>query len=114
MKLYDTVKEMLEKYPKLRDDDKLLIWNVWGVTGLIKNGSIAREDFLQAPHTESIRRVRQKIQEKHPHLAPSVLVESARKTKERQKGTFVYREKIPVQVNRKWLYVDGKAIEITE
>lgn len=94
MKLYDRVKKLLEDYPKLRDSDRLLIWNVWGMEGLVHDGVITKENFLKAPHTESIRRVRQKIQEQHPNLQSSPEVQKAKKTKEKKKGNFVYKEEV--------------------
>jgi hypothetical protein len=93
-KLYDTVKDLLIKYPKLRDSDRLLIWNVWGLAGYIQNGVISREDFINAPHPESIRRCRQKIQETHPELQSSPNVQHEKELIEDQKGTHIYREKI--------------------
>jgi hypothetical protein len=94
MKLYDVVLKLLIDYPKLRDSDRLLIWNVWGVLGYLHEGKISRSSFMLGPHTESIRRVRQKIQEKYPDLGSSDSVQSAKDEKEDEKGTFVYREKV--------------------
>lgn len=114
-KLYDCVKDLLMKYPKLRDSDRLLIWNVYGIGGYIKNGTISREDFLRAPHTESIRRVRQKIQEQHPQLQSSLAVHQAKKEKEKQKGNFVYQEQQVVKSKpKRYKFVGNTAIEITE
>lgn len=99
MKLYDTVKELLVRYPQLRNSDKLLVWNVWGKLGFITQtthveGIILREDFLKAPPIESITRCRRKIQERYPTLQASQPVERARREKEKAKGTFVYNEDV--------------------
>ena len=91
-RLYDQVKELLEKYPSMRDSDRILVWNVWGFQGYVKSGSISRSDFFKAANTESIRRVRQKIQEKFPALRSSKEVQKMKDEKEKEKGTFVYRE----------------------
>jgi hypothetical protein len=114
-KLYDSVKDLLMKYPKLRDSDRLLIWNVWGMGGYVKQGAITKEDFLRAPHTESIRRVRQKIQEQHPELQSSEEVRFAKKEKEKKKGNFVYQEQQVVKSKpKRYKFVGNKAIEIDE
>jgi len=92
MKIYDLTKSILEKYPSTRSDDKKLIWVVLGELGYIHNSVIAKEDFLNSPSFESIRRSRQKIQELHPELAPNDFVKKARKFIENQKGTHIFRE----------------------
>ena len=93
-KLYEVVKDLLEKKPFLRDSDKNLIWELYISEGFIKNDSITKEDFLNAPHMESIRRVRQKIQEEHPELQSSPEVLEAKKKKEKKKGNFVFEEEL--------------------
>lgn len=93
VKLYDLVYKLLERHPVLRDDDRKLIWSVWFHQGLTKKGHITKDEFVNmAENTESIRRVRQKIQEKYPHLRASQTVEQAREKKEDEMGTFVFRE----------------------
>lgn len=95
-KIYDIVKDLLIKYPEMRGNDRLLIWNVWGKKGLLsKHGDfnfISRGNFLASPSTESIRRCRQKIQERYPELRASKKVQEYRKEIEKQKGTHIYRE----------------------
>lgn len=54
------------------------------------------EDFLSTTISESITRARRKVQEEHPELAASPVVEAMRKEKEEEKGTHVYREKVDV------------------
>ena len=100
MKLYDTVKEMLEKYPPLRDSDRLLIWNIWGKQGkLIRSNdpaltSISKQEFMLAASPESIRRCRQKIQENFPELRASENIQKEKDAIANQKGTHVYREEL--------------------
>lgn len=91
-KLYDVVKKLLEDYPSLRDSDRLLIWNVWGTLGYLSGDGISRTNFMRAPHTESVRRIRQKIMEQYPQLKSSPNVQKIKQEKQRTKGTWVYRE----------------------
>lgn len=97
---YDLVKELLTDYPELRDSDKKLIWEVWERLSLTYWMSITdqvcitKEDFMNAPSTESIRRCRQKIQETHPELRGTEKIQRARKAIADQKGTHVYRETV--------------------
>lgn len=90
--IYDLVKSLLETYPKLRDSDKLLLWNVWGELGYIYEGTLSRQDFLLAPTPETITRCRRKIQELHPELQSSPEVKQAKKSKEDTRGTYIFRE----------------------
>jgi len=96
MKLYDLVKSLLTDHPELRDSDKKLIWRVWEELDLTGTTELSQAmyyaNFLRAPSTESIRRCRQKIQEKHPELRGSKKVQEFRKAKQETKSTFVYRE----------------------
>lgn len=103
MKIYDLSKSILEKYPSTRSDDKKLIWVVLGELGYIHDGVITKEDFLNSPSFESIRRSRQKIQELHPELAPNIFVKSARKHIEEQKGTHIFREEVIVNTRESLL-----------
>lgn len=66
------VRELLAKYPQLRDDDNSLMASFWR-TELLDDGYFL-SDFLEAysdgrlTNSESIRRVRQSLQEKNPEL----------------------------------------------
>ena len=71
----DKVRKILTKYQKARDNDNLLIVHMW----TNKNNSLKSinapfrdfaEEFIQGkyPSSESIRRVRQKLQELEPNL----------------------------------------------
>ena len=77
----DRVKSLLEKYPHLRDSDNKLIANIWN-QDLLKMGlrpkDISGNSLLtyystdKLTNAETIRRVRQKIQEENPELRGSV------------------------------------------
>lgn len=103
MKLYDLVKFQLTIVPYLRDDDKMLIWEIWHDQGFTHNGYLEFGDFLKATSPESIRRCRQKIQENFPELRGSERVKKARNKIADQKGTHVYREiftkKVPTNLS---------------
>lgn len=109
VKLYDTVKHLLEYNPILRDSDRLLIWIVYRDSGYVVDDVMTKDAFLKAPHPESIRRVRQKLQEYYPHLRSSKPVQARKNQKQREKGTFVYREKIILNKEPEWTK-DGRAI----
>ncbi len=74
LNIKDTVLDLLNNNPHLRDNDQALISNIWWkeVKQLQIKDSI--KDFLDAfskgklSNPESIRRCRQKHQELHPHL----------------------------------------------
>ena len=89
MKIYDLVKEALEKYPVTRNDDKKLIWAVFHRLGYISDKVIKKEDFLNAPSCESITRARRKVQENHPELEANEYVKKARKHIEEKRSNFV-------------------------
>lgn len=96
VKLYVLVEKLLRSNPELRDSDRLLIWEIWKLQGIVSMGTISMTAFVQkAQLPENIRRTRQKIQEKYPELRSSFSIQTAKKEKQAQKGTFVYREKVP-------------------
>lgn len=71
----DKVKYLLDTYPHLRDNDFKLIANYYFYeVGSDEMNNLSAIDFLELfatgklTHAESIRRVRQKIQEDNPHL----------------------------------------------
>lgn len=95
MKIYDLVHNLLLEREELRSSDKKLIWSVYDKIGLIEDDSIRFVDFMDyAPSPESITRARRKIQELHTELQGNEEVEKARYDKEKQKGTFVFREEV--------------------
>lgn len=96
MKLYDTIKHLLQINPELRDSDKKLQWNIWAQQGYVKGDVMTYEAFMKNTliNPETIRRTRQKVQEKHPELQASKSVQLERNKKRKTKGTWIYREKI--------------------
>lgn len=98
MTLFNTVKKLLEDYPKLRNSDKSLLWAVWWKKGLIQTQSpnslsrILYMNFLQAPSSESVTRARRKVQELFPNLDSTGMVKVKRHQKELTKGGFVFTE----------------------
>ena len=73
-KIKDKVKFLLTAYPKLRDNDNRLIALIWHDEFEKMNKSKSSIEFLRAcangelTSPESIRRMRQKLQENHPEL----------------------------------------------
>ena len=76
----DRVKALLVSYPHLRDNDNKLIATIWkqDLRNMGINLDIATYNFLQLyalgelSNSETIRRVRQKIQEENPELRGTV------------------------------------------
>jgi hypothetical protein len=103
-KLYDRIKDNLEHNELYRNSDKHLMWRIWYEEGLVKKVKNAVtgedkfvmifDDFVKATSPESIRRCRQKIQEKISELGPTTEVNNFRRKKQKEKGSFVYREKL--------------------
>lgn len=77
LKHKDLVEKLLKKHPELKDDDNRLVANVWS-KNLIHNKinplEISADELLRIlskgllPNTESIRRIRQKLQQEFPEL----------------------------------------------
>jgi len=76
-KTKEVVKDLLIKYPELRDNDYRLIANYWNMELFykgIKTNEATALDLLamvaagQLSNTESIRRMRAKLQEEEPSL----------------------------------------------
>ena len=92
--IQDTVARLLFEQPDTRDDDKLLILKVWAEQNpLLRHPKYSflgfAVDFLEGKYAEpeSIRRSRQKIQEKYPSLRGG-------KYYERHKEELCMREEI--------------------
>lgn len=95
MKTYDLIKQLLEKYPELRNNDKELQWKVCENQGITVNGFLSKENFLyKAKSFETIRRSRQKAQEENPHLRANPQTQEARMEKQKSKGTWIFRDNI--------------------
>ena len=77
--IQETVKRILEDEPRARDNDRLLMVKIWAIQELklrdpnfpFKSGFALSFIDGQFIDPESIRRARQKIQEKYPHLRGS-------------------------------------------
>lgn len=97
VKLYDTVLKVLTEKPATRSDDKVLIWEVlreFGYITFFGGNSLSYERFMKSPSFESIRRCRQKIQEKRADLQATDKVRKLRSSISEEKGTHVYRETV--------------------
>lgn len=110
MKLYDLIKQLLEQYEPLRNDDSKLLWSVWNKMGLVKNGAITKENFYSAPSSETITRHRRKIQEKYEHLQANEVVKSLRDKKAKSKGKQLYQEKVVVPFAQHMRFEGNKAV----
>jgi len=71
IKTADRVMELLKEYPALRDDDQYLLAMVWREEVGDKGSAfelLTKIANHEVAHFESVRRERQKIQEKNPDL----------------------------------------------
>lgn len=59
--LKEQVEYCLVKYPDTRNSDKLLTWSVWMLFHGVEH-SVTKEQFMQLPTEDHIRRVRAHIQ----------------------------------------------------
>ena len=109
MKLYDIVNHILTTDSYTRSSDKKLIWEVLKYQGFTEGGAITYSRFMNKDiaNFESIRRCRQKIQEKHPELRAVGVVFQERAKKAKQRGTHVFREVVHYR------FEDGLAIPLT-
>ena len=91
MTVKEKVTELLTEYPKLRNDDKMLIaYYIKDVYGLQNLFDIALCKTIKGNLFETIRRERQKVQEENPLLQPDPVVSELRSQKE-QKMREMYR-----------------------
>lgn len=85
------VREVLKDYPKTRENDRLLYLELLRTIGC--DTTITIEQFFSGeeyPNLESIRRVRQKIQETTPELCPPDGVIKGRKRKKKEVEQYVH------------------------
>lgn len=86
-KVEPVVKRILEQKPYTRDDDFILVYEVFkeflpNIDDLnFKDVMINHKDY-GIPYFESVRRVRPKLQNKYPELASSKEVQNARAQEE--------------------------------
>ena len=98
IKLYDFIFETFENYEGARNSDKKLAWYIWSKQGVIKDGRMSLEGFLDATSFSSIVRARRKVVEHHPHLCPTdKRVVRNRNQIQRQRGTQAYRDNFEVR-----------------
>ena len=102
MKVYDKVKDLLIKYPELRNSDKKLLWAIWTVSGLTENGVISKEKFYDASASESITRARRMVQVDFPLLQATKEIQEKRQEKQKEKGTHVYRTTLPFKSHKRF------------
>lgn len=84
-KLTDIVRLLLRSFPELREDDDLLIAEVYRFLGVSTESFadvMATRKRRGLPSFESIRRTRQKLQETEPSLRPGEEVQQIRKKEE--------------------------------
>lgn len=62
MRVSDLVEQILIDIPQTRSDDRYLLLKVWERCGLILD-PVQQTKFMDVPSSETIRRIRQKIQE---------------------------------------------------
>lgn len=68
MKISDVVESTLAHYEAARSNDRLLLIQVWEAQGFIMTPE-QKAKFMELPSAETIRRVRQKIQEEGKYPA---------------------------------------------
>lgn len=74
--IQNLVRNILTEYPQTRDNDKLLVFKIWGIQNpKIRDNEYLLHDFAREfifgntfTDTETIRRTRQKLQENHSNL----------------------------------------------
>ena len=99
MTLEGRVRQKLESYPELRADDKKLIVAVWEDLGLSLTPEQQKKMFeVYAP--ESIRRVRQKLNERGIGL-PDKRVQQKRKALAEQVRQEIREDKAPILFDMK-------------
>lgn len=91
MKVYDTVKRILEAKVACRNSDKHLIWTYMTYKAN-KSGSptIDLSDFLNCTPFESITRARRAVQKAHPELQAVTKVQKARAEKAENPKLWLY------------------------
>lgn len=95
MKTYNLIKQLLIKFPELRNNDKLLHWKVFEVQGLLVNNCLPMNAFIyKAKSTETIRRTRQMVQAKCPELQANAKIKDQREDIKKSKGTWVFRDNV--------------------
>jgi hypothetical protein len=86
MTLKQKIKELLQRYPKLRNSDKELILEIFKIKGV---GLTEKQEKMirDLPAFESITRARRKAQEEYEKLQAVEVVRQARQVKETEYGS---------------------------
>lgn len=115
-KVQSIVLEGLQKYPATRNSDKMLVWYVYGVLGLIDSGNLSKKAFLdpKTPSGDTITRCRRKLVEEHPELDADPEVKALRDKLELEKGGHVLKAEVDTKLTRKFRFEGNKAIEYWE
>ena len=101
VKIYDKVLTVLQDHPETRNSDDILYWQVlFDLAFAVRKGDLfgneywlSKSEFMQAPRYESIRRSRQKAQQRFPELQETdTEVKKARDNKRKMGGNFIYGE----------------------
>jgi hypothetical protein len=85
------VKEMLEKYPETRGNDKKLMLHLWVEEGFILNKDQTKIFLRNCSSPETIRRTRQKIQHDGQLLPDGVTVERRKKKAQEMHDKFRHK-----------------------
>ena len=92
------VKELLQKYPRARDDDMLLYSYYMNIKGYSWNITVSELYYLQKegnlPTFESVGRARRKVQELNPELGPTTQVRKMRYRAEEDFKAFSRKKEI--------------------
>ena len=64
----DIITKLFDEYPKLASDDyqNNLLWSVWTQLGYTDGYSISYKNFMNAPFSETVGRIRREVIEEHP------------------------------------------------
>jgi L-fucose isomerase-like protein len=104
-KMKEKITYLLEKYPKLRDDDFLLIGAVYSQFYNVENSDsfleiMKHHDERHLPSFESIRRTRQKVQEERLDLCSSKAKQLEKEKSFARYYDFAKQKKKPHDVDR--------------
>jgi hypothetical protein len=93
MRTYNLIRHILRDFPDTRNSDKELQWKIWEKQGAVRDGVLTKQNWIyKAKLAETVRRTRQKIQERHPELKPVKEIEALREEKEASRGTWIFND----------------------
>lgn len=98
MQISKTVEEVLRDSPATRNSDKLLLLEVWDKLGFgLSDGQ--RRKFMDMPSVESIRRVRQKVQESGKYQATNEV------SRQRRIKSYIMQQNMPIATPERTEYL---------